>query len=517
MKKIMKLKLFSTISAVTLMASALFFAACSDDDNAGSPSTAYKTIKFRPASIAEGAEVNARMVSQLTLSLNNMVTINPAVDITLNGTKVTVTPSDATSMEMIVTLPAMDRGQSYTLTVPEGAFIGQLDKTALSPAYTLTFTTKSGPKSVSNEATEFLKKLGWGWNLGNHFDTSNTEWGYWDGVNTIDASVFTGIAAAGAKTVRIPVTWTSHMTDNIISADYLNEVAAAVDKALAAGLYVILNSHHDSFETELGSAATNQDVAKQDSAIIVELWKQVATKFKDYNEKLIFETFNEIHDGDNWSSDNEAQLNLLNVWNQYAVDAIRATGAGNATRWIGIPGYAASPKSALAATFQLPTDPANRLMVSAHFYDPSNFTLSPEGEWGVSEWGHTATPGNFVEDCNEDYVEDTFIQLQQKFIANNIPVYIGEYGCVMHSNDRSNLFRNYYLEYVCRAAHDSNLPVCIWDNNAVGSGNEKHGYFSHSDGSWLNNMEQLVKAMIQAATTDDATYDLDNLYNNAPE
>ena len=109
------------------------------------------------------------------------------------------------------------------------------------------------------------------------------------------------------------------------------------------------------------------------------------------------------------------------------------------------------------------------------------------------------------------------IDLVDKYIANNIPVYIGEYGCVMHTSDRSNVFRSYYLEYVCRAAHTYHMPLCIWDNNVTGGGNEHHGYFNHNDGTYLNNAENLVKTMIKAATSDDSSYTLETIYNNAPK
>ena len=87
----------------------------------------------------------------------------------------------------------------------------------------------------------------------------------------------------------------------------------------------------------------------------------------------------------------------------------------------------------------------------------------------------------------------------------------------MHTNERSNLFRNYYLEYVCRAAHTYNMPLCIWDNNVTGGGDEHHGYFNHNDGTYLNNAESLVKTMIQAATSDDESYTLESIYAKAPK
>ena len=297
-----------------------------------------------------------------------------------------------------------------------------------------------------------MQKLGWGWNLGNHFETSDMSWGYWDGVEAISAELFNNIAAAGAKTVRIPVTWDIHMeADGTIKADFLNEVAGA------------------------------------------SIWTQVATKFKDYGEKLIFETVNEVHAGDNWSVGTDGEFALLNQFNQAAVDAIRATGGNNATRWIGVAGYAANI-SLTANHFELPNDPANRLMVSAHFYDPSNFTLSPESKDGYTEWGHTAASGKSSGDNEENYVEDALKTLQQKYIANNIPVYIGEYGCVIQTSERSNLFRNYYLEYVCRTAYLCNLPVMMWDNNSIGGGNEKHGVFSTASSATATAHTSMVRS-----------------------
>ena len=514
---IMKMKFFSTLSSVVLMASALFLASCSDDDNAGGTSTRTSQILLRTNSLSEGAEYDAHTLKEVKLSFNNMVTINPNVDITLNGTKLTAVSGSTTTMDVVITLPTLQRGVNYTLDIPQGAFIGKVDNQAQAPALSVNFTTKAEPTPLSNETTALMQMLGWGWNLGNHFETSDMSWGYWDGVEAISAELFNNIAAAGAKTVRIPVTWDVHMeADGTIKADFLNEVAGAVDKALAAGLYVIINSHHDSYETNLGNAANNPEIAAADQALIVSIWTQVATKFKDYGEKLIFETMNEVHAGDNWSVGTDGEFALLNQFNQAAVDAIRATGGNNATRWIGVAGYAANI-SLTANHFELPNDPANRLMVSAHFYDPSNFTLTPESEYGYTEWGHTAASGKSSADCEEYFVEDALKTLQQKYIANNIPVYIGEYGCVIQTSERSNLFRNYYLEYVCRTAYLCNLPVMMWDNNSIGGGNEKHGVFSHSDGSYINGQEQMVKTMIKAATSDDKSYTLESIYNNAPQ
>jgi endoglucanase len=303
------------------------------------------------------------------------------------------------------------------------------------------------------------------------------------------------------------------MDDNyVINAAYLDEVAGVVDKVIAAGMNAILNTHHDSFETDLGNAATNEETAKKDSTIIAELWKQVATRFASYNEKLIFETFNEIHAGDNWSSGTDAEYELLNKWNQYAVDAIRKTGGNNATRWIGVAGYAAN----IDMTIQhlvLPNDPANKLMVSVHCYDPYNFCTQPYASGDVAPmWGHT----NDATGAEELAVINQLYKLRKAYIENNIPCYLGEYGCVWRKTDAENAFRAYYLEFFCRAANLAGIPMFIWDNNTKSQDGESFGYIDHADGSWLNDSETMVPTMIKACTSTDSSYSLQTIWNKAP-
>ena len=502
-------------------------AACGGDDDEDDPVTPKVTISLRSCSITEGAEYSAPDLTEVTLSYNNVVAVSPSANITLNGTKCAAQSATTTAMNVIVTLPALEEGKSYTLDIPAGSIVSKTDATVSAPAYKVSFTTKAAPQPIDNDATALTKKLGWGWNLGNHFDTSSGEdgkpsqWGYWDNA-TPTQTLYTNLKKAGASTVRICVTWGNYQTADpwTIDANYMAEVKQNVDWAEQAGLNVILNMHHDEYWQDIKSAASNNIINDQVKDRIAKTWTQIAEAFKDKGDFLFFESFNEVQDGQwGWGAnrtDGGKQYNTLNEWNQTAVDAIRATGGNNATRWIGVPGYASSPTFVLQSSFKLPDDPANHIMVSVHFYDPSNFTLTPENTDGKTEWGHTAAAGKYVEGSNEDHVVETFQKLQETFIANNIPVYIGEYGCVMQKTDRSNLFRNYYLEYVCRAAHTYNLPLCIWDNNSTGGGNEHHGYFNHSNGTYLNGLESLVKTMIKAATSDDTSYTLESIYNKAP-
>ena len=421
-------------------------------------------------------------------------------------------------------------GNSYTLQVPQGAFISGRDAQAKSPSLTLRFTTKKATSPDGDlpdeTAQDITRRLGWGWNLGNHFDSNSgtdgmaPEWGYWDKA-TPTKGLYEKLKSAGVSTVRIPVTWGNYQNmkdgEYTINTSYMAEVRQNVEWAEAAGLNVILNMHHDEYWLDIKNAASNETLNEQIKDRITKTWTQIAEAFKDKGKFLIFETFNEVHAENNWTGGTSKEYATLNNWNKIAVDAIRATGGNNATiRWIGVCSYAANP-SLTMDNLKLPTDPANRIMVSVHFYDPSSFTLSPYSSGGKTEWGHTAAAGKAETWGDETHVKTIFSKLKAKYIDKNIPCYIGEFGCTIHTSDRSNAFRAYYLEYVCRAAYTYGLPVVIWDNNANdGGGNEKHGYFSHNDGSYINNSESLVKTMINATTSTDASYTLDAVYAKAP-
>ena len=497
---------------------------CGSDDVVEPPIT----ILLRSQSITEGAEVDAKTTSVLTLQYNYPVKVT-GKGIKLNGLAITARSSASTPVSVEIPL-ALAEGTRYTLQVEKGAIVSTTNASASAPEFTLNFTTKAADEAPisGQEASYIARKLGWGWNLGNHFDTSSGEdnkpnqWGYWDNASPT-MELYTNLKRAGVSTVRICTTWGNYQTPDTwtIRASYMAEVQQQVEWAGAAGLNVILNMHHDEYWLDIKGAANNETTNTNIKKRIEATWKQIAEAFKDKGSFLFFESFNEIQDGGwGWGdnrTDGGKQYRTLNEWNQLVVNTIRATGGNNETRWIGVPCYASNPAFAVENSFVLPEDPANHLMVSVHFYDPSSFTLTPENSDGKTEWGHTAAAGKYQPNSNEEHVKETFRKLQEKFISNNIPVYIGEYGCVMQKTSRSNLFRNYYLEYVCRAAHTYGMPLLIWDNNSQGAGNEHHGYFNHTDGSYLNASSTLVQTMIRAATSDDANYTLESVYNKAPK
>ena len=426
--------------------------------------------------------------------------------------------------------------RSATLTFKAGA---------ASAAFALSQAGKEvipDPVLPDNDAVKLARKLGLGWNMGNQFDGYyNGSWagekegypdeGVWqpDGAKLATQATFDGVKAAGFTSARIPVSWLKMIgpaPDYKIDETWLNRVYEVVQYAHNAGLTVIVNTHHDENHgvdntyqwLDIKNAATNSTLNAQIKEEIKAVWTQIANKFKDCGDWLIFESFNELNDGGwGWSeafrADPTKQCNILNEWNQVFVDAVRATGGNNATRWLGVPTYAANPSFEQYA--KLPTDSANKIMLSVHFYDPSDYTIGDE-QW--SDWGHTGAAGKKSSGGDEEHVKEVFNNLFTKYVKKNVPVYVGEFGCSMRakSDTRAWKFYCYYMEYVAKAAHAFGLPGFLWDNGAADTGKEQHGYINHGTGAYIGNSKEVVDLLVKGMTSTDASYTLQSVYDSAP-
>ena len=192
-------------------------------------------------------------------------------------------------------------------------------------------------------AQEAVTNMGVGWNLGNtleaHAKKPNPDidsyWGQeglesendWGQPNT-KPEVFKMMKEAGFGAIRIPVTWYNHMDkDGNVNAEWMARVKQVVDYALAEGLYCIINVHHDTCADEAGThvswiKAEGANYEKNKSKF-EKLWLQIATKFKDYDQKLLFESYNEMLD--KFSSWNYATSNKSGGYNETeAMDAYKA-------------------------------------------------------------------------------------------------------------------------------------------------------------------------------------------------
>ncbi|MBQ5482559.1 MAG: cellulase family glycosylhydrolase, partial [Bacteroidales bacterium] len=379
-------------------------------------------------------------------------------------------------------------------------------------------TTALTPEQVFNA-------MGPGWNMGNHMDAvSNGVSGetIWGNAKCTQAT-FDNVKKAGFKAVRICTTWTGHIGEAPayrLEDKWLERVAEIVGYAEKAGLVAIVNTHHDeTYWLDISKAYNNNTQNEKVKDEIFCVWTQIARRFADKGEWLVFESFNEIQDGGwGWSAafqaNPDAQYKVLNDWNQVFVNAVRGAGGNNATRWLGIPGYAASPGFTITGLV-LPKDytNANRLMVAVHDYDPFNYTLNTPL---VRQWGHTADKDKRCSDADEEGVVAVFDNLKKAYLDKNIPVYLGEMGCSRHA-DEDFAYQQYYMEYFCKAAADRLLPMYLWDNGATGVGPEKHGYFDHGTGAFVDaKAENLIGIMVKAVTTKDPNYTLESVYDSAP-
>lgn len=385
-------------------------------------------------------------------------------------------------------------------------------------------------RPMDNEAIQFAMSMGIGWNLGNqmdaHYDGCSYETGW--GNKAATQQTFNGLAKAGFKSVRIPVTWMGHIGNAptyTIEKGWMDRVDELVHMAHKAGLIVIINIHHDGFGAadtpskgahwiDLPAAVADEErntLIKQELTMV---WLQIGKRFANDGDWLVFETLNEIQDG-GWGgganrTDGGAQYKVLNEWNQVCVDAIRAAGGKNETRYIGVPGYVCNPELTVE-NLVLPTDVVeNRLMVAVHSYDPWDFA----GSAAVQEWGHTGV--DVVQGVGEDAYVNMLNRLFNMYVRRGIPVYFGEFGAVRRTSKDDEPFRLYYFRYVCKAMRDRRIPALYWDNGNSKAGNDGFGVIDHATGRYIGNGEQAVRAMVDSWENNDPNYTLQSIYDSAP-
>lgn len=327
-----------------------------------------------------------------------------------------------------------------------------------------------------NEAMEFLKRMKIGWNLGNTFDATHDGFigndleieKYWCGYYTTQAMI-TAVKAAGFNTIRIPVSWHNHITgeDFTINPAWMDRVQQVVDYAMAEGMYIIINSHHDCGKNFY---YPSNECYENSEKYLTAVWKQIAERFRDYDEHLIMEAMNEprlINTNLEWIFDPNSSACLeaadcINRLNQAFVDTVRATGGCNETRYLAVTAYDAAPYQVTSDYFVLPQDPAeNRIIVSAHAYTPYSFALDGKGS------------GKFEPSMSQRNEIGMFMNsLYDRFIVNGIPVMLDEFG----AQDKKNLQdRVNFCAFYVATASARNIPCCWWDNGNFSATGEKFG------------------------------------------
>lgn len=325
-------------------------------------------------------------------------------------------------------------------------------------------------------AIEFVRHLGLGWNLGNTFDAfplegereaataAGRDWTPEDQQRLWRNKPFTAecaanVKAAGFDTIRIPVTWMEWAdADGIVQERWMAAVQQAVDWSLDAGLNVILNVHHDGGN---GDTLWIRRASRQWDAVSRRyegLWRSIATRFADYDHRLVLEGGNEICFPD--VSQDQA-FTLLNRLNQIFVDVVRATGGRNADRYLLIPGFNTDTVLTCDERYRLPQDSIeDRLIVSIHYYSPAEFALAEHDcTWGTpaTTWGTAA---------EVEAVAADFALQRARFIDHGIPVIIGEYGLLTEPVDGKDRASNIaWLKTVVNCALDNESCPVLWDTS----------------------------------------------------
>lgn len=337
----------------------------------------------------------------------------------------------------------------------------------------------------NNDAMNFVKRLRLGWNLGNTFDAISgdritTDLDYetaWCGIKTTKQMI-DAIKQKGFNTVRIPVSWHVHTTgtDHKINEQWLNRVQEVVNYCIDNKMYVILNTHHD-INKEKGYFPNSANLNSSKN-YITKIWAQVAAKFANYDEHLIFEGMNEPrlvgHANEWWPELTNAEvvdsINCINQLNQDFVNTVRATGGKNASRYLMVPGYVASPDGATNDYFRMPNDISsnnNKIIVSVHAYVPWNFAGLAMADGGTNAW-------NINNSKDQSEVTWFMDNIYNKYTSRGIPTIIGECGVV----DKNNLkTRVEYMSYYVAQAKARGILCILWDNNNFSGTGELFGYF----------------------------------------
>ena len=343
---------------------------------------------------------------------------------------------------------------------------------------------------ITATARELAKAMAPGWNLGNTMEATADGLSaetYWQKTKTTQ-QIIDFVASQGFHAVRIPCSWDYHCdASGRIDATWMARVREVVDYCISAGLYVELNDHWDNGWIEvLGFSknsssyqAVDEEWIAAKAARLQDLWTQIATEFRDYDEHLLFAGLNEPFQEYNLFSTRHQELTpILARYNKAFVEAVRATGGNNALRTLVVQGPSTSMSSTVSYydVADLP-EAAGHLMVECHFYEPYQLCgMTEDASWGkmIYFWGaqnlvdgsdHNSNASN-----DDNYVREQFQAMKQKFCDAGYPVLIGEYGALWRSigdNQSSHdASIRYYHRVVNEQAVNCGMVPFVWDTNA---------------------------------------------------
>jgi len=355
-------------------------------------------------------------------------------------------------------------------------------------SFTALFSVQAAKKDITSfddlNQSQIVEAMGPGWNLGNQLESvtdnvpEETNWGN----PVITEKLIQSVKAAGFKSIRIPVSYFAKIDDDkdyTIDSKWLDRVQEVVNYCIKNDLYAVINIHGDGYNTIDGGwllcNGKNQTEIKKKYK---KVWKQIAERFKNYDEHLLFESMNEEFDG-SYSEPNKEYYQNINDYNQIFVDTVRKTGDNNTKRWLIIPGWNTNiDYTAGDYGFKLPTDQyrdksidkeEQRIMISVHYYSPWDFCGGENGV--ITQWGNEADdPSKTSTTCDETYMKNQLNLMKTTFADKGYPVFIGEYGSIdKTSYDSENeYYRAYFARKLCQLSRKNGCIPMYWDNGYNG-------------------------------------------------
>jgi len=462
------MKIKNIFSLLLVLMAGLFLQSCHDDDNDAVAATGLSVTK-------DGAEINA-----LSFSMGEsyqMIGIATDGDWTVSvpdadTTWLHVTPHSGPGWDITDTTGTVTNTRSYVrVSVDKNAETPrQSVLTVVSGSFSKQVTvTQNGIATGGNDPIEtvwdMVKNFKWGYNLGNTLD-SNPVGDWWDptvktvkdwetgwGQPETTQEIIDGIHAMGANVIRIPVTWDPHMdANNQIAKEWMDRVEEVVNYALKNDMYVILNVQHDTGASGAWLVADEESYA-QLTIKYQAIWKQVAERFKDYDQKLIFECFNEILNKQySWQGPaaGDGAYKAINMLEQDFVNVVRATGGNNEYRNLAITTYAATANLGAGngdplAEVAAPQDVhPNHIYLSIHSYDPYNFCNKNAGK-NADGTEYDYNINVFNADCTAA-IDDIVKRCVDRAANLGMPFIFGEFGAI--DEEKSMAERVKYATYV---------------------------------------------------------------------
>lgn len=314
---------------------------------------------------------------------------------------------------------------------------------------------------------EAVKNMGVGWNLGNTFDTDlgsgfdGADWELWEtgwGQSVTTPELMKMMRNAGFGAIRVPVTWGRHTdASGKVYDSWMNRVNEVVDYVIDAGMYCLINVHHDTGAGEDAWLRADPAVYEAQKERYEYLWKQIAERFRDYDHKLLFESYNEMLDSrSSWcfASFNDgydaayaaAAYEAINNYAQSFVTTVRSTGGNNLARNLVVNTYGACNGAG---------------NWNAHLQDPLKEMKMPEDivKDHIIFQVH-AYP--LIDDMSamKKEVDSMYADLDRYLVTKGGPVIIGEWGTFSENPPLSS--RQEFADYFITKAKQHGMGTFYW-------------------------------------------------------